>query len=200
MNKIDLACGDNKKDGFFGIDKVEIPGVDLVHDLNVYPWPIEDESVDEINCSHFVEHIRHEDVLVEIQNILKESESFEDFKEKLSNFEEPADGFIRFMNEVYRILKPDGKITIRVPYVTHVRAFADPTHTRYLHEMSFYYFNKEWRKNNNLSHYDINTDFDISFSYFIDNSLTLKSEEVRNEMFKNNWNAIMDVIVDLKKL
>lgn len=53
--KLDLACGKNKKEGFTGVD---ICGdADIIHDLNNYPWPFEDNSVDEINCSHFVEHV-----------------------------------------------------------------------------------------------------------------------------------------------
>jgi predicted SAM-dependent methyltransferase len=58
--KLDIACGANKKteEGvvWTGIDIAPIEGVDIVHDLNVYPWPIEDNSVDEAWCSHYIEH------------------------------------------------------------------------------------------------------------------------------------------------
>jgi len=53
--KLDLGCGKNKKEGFFGVDVEKFPGVDMVFDLT-NPWPWEDESVDEIHCSHFIEH------------------------------------------------------------------------------------------------------------------------------------------------
>lgn len=53
---------------------------------------------------------------------------------------------------------------------------------------------------NKLSHYGIKANFDITFSYFISNELTLKSEEVRNRAFNNDWNAIDDLIVQLTKL
>jgi hypothetical protein len=56
--QIDLACGQNKRAGFTGVDRVAMPGVDIVHDLETYPWPFADNSVDEVHCSHFVEHIR----------------------------------------------------------------------------------------------------------------------------------------------
>lgn len=55
--KIDVACGMAKKEGFVGMDISDIPGVDIVHDLNIYPWPIESNSVEEIYCSHYVEHV-----------------------------------------------------------------------------------------------------------------------------------------------
>jgi SAM-dependent methyltransferase len=54
---IDLGCGQNKREGFMGVDKYPAPGVDIVHDLEVFPWPFEDNSVDEAHSSHFLEHV-----------------------------------------------------------------------------------------------------------------------------------------------
>ena len=191
-SKIDLACGDNKKSGYYGIDISDCSDVDLVHDLTVYPWPLDDNSVDEINCSHYMEHITHFD----IQGILKQSETFEEFKLKAT---QAKDGYINFVNEVYRILKVGGVATVTVPHYMSVRAFGDPTHQRYVGDTSFLYLNKEWRDKNKLSHYGIEADFDMKLSYHIDNELTLKSEEIRNEAFKKEWNAINDLIVKMTK-
>ncbi len=190
--KIDLACGDSKKEGYYGIDISDLPEVDLVHDLTTYPWPIDDNSVDNINCSHYMEHIPH----VDIKGIVKQSDSFEDFKSKLA---ESKDGFINFINEVYRILKVGAEVTVTTPYYTSVRAFGDPTHTRYIGDFSFLYLNKEWRDQNNLGHYGIVADFDMKLSYHINNELTLKSEELRDEAFKKEWNSINDIIVKMIK-
>ena len=52
--KLDIACGKNKKPGFTGVDIWE--GADIVADLEKFPWPFEDNSVDEIFCSHYIEH------------------------------------------------------------------------------------------------------------------------------------------------
>lgn len=192
--KLDLACGQNKKSSdYIGVDIIDDKNVDLVHDLNVYPYPFEDNSVDEIYCSHYVEHIPHDNW----RSILLECDTFEEFKKKA--LQPQIDGLIKFMNEIYRILKPDGKVKIIAPYVTHVRAFGDPTHTRYIHDWSFYYFNKEWRDINKLDKYPIFCDFDIRYSYLIDESLILKSDEVRKEIFHKNWNCITDLIIDLTK-
>ena len=54
--KLDLGCGVRKQPGFTGVDVLKLEGVDLVHDLTK-PWPWKDESVDEVNCSHFLEHL-----------------------------------------------------------------------------------------------------------------------------------------------
>jgi SAM-dependent methyltransferase len=56
--KLDLACGDNKREGFLGVDRVKLPSVDQVVDLEKFPWPWEDNSVDEIWCSHYIEHTK----------------------------------------------------------------------------------------------------------------------------------------------
>jgi len=198
MVKVDIACGQNKREGFIGIDIAPAKEVDIVHNLNVYPWPFEDNEVDEFNCSHYIEHIKHDDVLTDIKSILNDTTSFDEFKNKVLDLKS-TDGFIKFIDEIYRILKPGGVINIVVPYVTHVRSYGDPTHTRYMHDMSFYYCNKEWRETNRLDHYDMECDFDIKFSYQIGNELTLKSKVVREEMIANNWNTVTDLIVELTK-
>lgn len=52
--KLDIACGKNKKPGFTGVDIWE--GADIVCNLEQFPWPFEDDSVDEIFCHHYIEH------------------------------------------------------------------------------------------------------------------------------------------------
>ena len=54
--KIDLGCGIRKQEGFIGVDSMEFPGVDVVMDAFEYLATLSDESVDEVNMSHFVEH------------------------------------------------------------------------------------------------------------------------------------------------
>lgn len=55
--KLDLACGQRKKEGFLGVDLLS-EEADIRCNLEEYPWPFEDGSVYEINCSHYVEHVR----------------------------------------------------------------------------------------------------------------------------------------------
>lgn len=70
--KLDLACGQSKQEGFFGIDIVDVPGVDLVWDLEKYPWPFEDNSVDEVHMQHFIEHVKDLILLMnELHRIMK---------------------------------------------------------------------------------------------------------------------------------
>ena len=197
--RLDLACGDNKKEGYKGIDVAKTDTVDYVVDLQQFPWPIESESVEEINCSHYIEHIPHSNYQGELNKVLDESNTFEEFKLNLKNKKPEVDGFIKFINEVYRILKPGGKVHIVAPYYTSYRAFGDPTHVRYIADSSLWYLSKTWMTDNGLSHYGIECDFDIKVSYYITNELTLKSEEVRQKAFLHDWNVIDDIIIELVK-
>lgn len=56
--KLDIACGGIKEEGFVGIDIRPLKGVDIVHDLEKFPWPIESESVSLAIASHYIEHIK----------------------------------------------------------------------------------------------------------------------------------------------
>jgi predicted SAM-dependent methyltransferase len=54
---LDLGCGPSKKAGYIGIDKLMLPGVDFIADMESGLPFLPDNSVDEIYTSHFVEHI-----------------------------------------------------------------------------------------------------------------------------------------------
>jgi SAM-dependent methyltransferase len=66
MKKIlDVGCGDRKKNisgsSVIGIDRFRLKGVDVVHDLDVFPYPFADNEFDEIICDDVIEHL--DDVL-----------------------------------------------------------------------------------------------------------------------------------------
>jgi len=69
--KIDLGCGNAKKKGFVGIDINKYKNVDIVYDLNK-GIPIPNNNVDEVNCSHIIEHIDNADFFLrEIYRVCK---------------------------------------------------------------------------------------------------------------------------------
>ena len=55
--KLDLGCGEHKSDGLLGVDIIEHPNVDIVHDLSIFPYPFDDNSVDYIQANHVLEHV-----------------------------------------------------------------------------------------------------------------------------------------------
>jgi ubiquinone/menaquinone biosynthesis C-methylase UbiE len=57
MRILDLGCGDNKHPGATGVDIADIPGVDVVWDLDGRRWPLPDSSFDLIIMRHILEHL-----------------------------------------------------------------------------------------------------------------------------------------------
>lgn len=56
--KLDVGCGGNKQPNYVGMDKRPLEGVDIVHDIESFPWPIEDSICTDVICSHILEHIK----------------------------------------------------------------------------------------------------------------------------------------------
>ena len=56
--RLDIGCGENKQEGFVGMDARALPGVDIIHDLEVFPWPLPDDCCLTIVGSHIIEHIK----------------------------------------------------------------------------------------------------------------------------------------------
>ncbi len=109
--RLDIGCGESKRPGWVGLDMRELPGVDIVHDVEVFPWPLPDECVLTAIASHLVEHLNPHKF-----------------------------GFINFMDEVWRIMKPGGKFAIATPHALS-RGFAqDPTHCNPCNEATWAYF------------------------------------------------------------
>lgn len=54
---LDVGCGRNKVAGAIGVDRFAVPGVDVTHDLEIFPYPFEDDTFDEIYARHVIEHV-----------------------------------------------------------------------------------------------------------------------------------------------
>jgi SAM-dependent methyltransferase len=58
LRKLNLGCGRDIKEEYINIDKAKISGVDVVHDLDKYPWPFKSNYFDEIYARDFIEHAK----------------------------------------------------------------------------------------------------------------------------------------------
>lgn len=65
MVVIDLGCGARKLAGAIGVDARQLPGVDIIHDLNRRPYPLPDDYADEVRLSHILEHLADPVVVLE---------------------------------------------------------------------------------------------------------------------------------------
>jgi SAM-dependent methyltransferase len=74
MKKLNLGCGADIRKGYVNLDFVNQPGVDVVYDMNKFPWPFKDNEFDEVYCSHVLEHVDNlEKVMKEIKRICRNS-------------------------------------------------------------------------------------------------------------------------------
>lgn len=97
--RLNLGCGQNKAAGFVNVDKYGDP--DFRHDLEEFPWPWPDSSVDEVQLIHVLEHLGRD-----------------------------PDVFIGVMKELYRVCKAGAKVRVHVPHPRHDNFIGDPTHVR----------------------------------------------------------------------
>jgi len=57
MKILDIGCGKNKAKNAIGIDFNPNFQADIIHDLNVFPWPLDDNKFDAVLCYNILEHI-----------------------------------------------------------------------------------------------------------------------------------------------
>ncbi len=57
MKILDLGCGRSKVPGATGMDHDPGSSADIVHDLDVFPYPLESGSFDAIFCHNILEHV-----------------------------------------------------------------------------------------------------------------------------------------------
>lgn len=111
--KLNLGCGFNKIEGYTNVDNFAGCEPDVVHDLNVTPWPFDTDSVDEIIMVHCLEHLG-----------------------------ETTATYLGIIKEMYRVCKADALIKIIVPHWMHENFAHDPTHCRVVTPVGLAMFSK----------------------------------------------------------
>jgi SAM-dependent methyltransferase len=115
--RLNVGCGRHATPGWINLDSANLPGVDVVADLEqcrTAKLPFEDGEIDEFLLSHVIEHVRDA---------------------------------LGLMQELHRIAKPGALAVIRTPYGSSDDAWEDPTHVRPYFLQSFLYFSQPayWR-------------------------------------------------------
>lgn len=190
--KLDLGCGRRKEEGFVGIDISSDSDADIVWDLRKAPWLVgeeveiqyavgmtavphrarrvlEDESVDEIYCSHFFEHLTGPErmpFMNEVWRVLK-------------------------VGATAKIIVPFYSSTRAIQDPTH----AWPP----VCEESFLYFNKNWREMNKLGHYPIRADFDFTCGYVCGEDIAVRAKAFQEFAIKHYLNTCMDLQIVLTR-
>lgn len=72
--KLDVGCSSNKQRGWVGMDIRKCKGVDIIHDVQEFPWPIPSNSCFTVLMSHLYEHIEPKNrikLIDEVWRVLK---------------------------------------------------------------------------------------------------------------------------------
>jgi SAM-dependent methyltransferase len=67
--KLNLGCGTTRINGFTGVDYLPLGTVDVVHDLNQFPYPWPNGSVQEVLMDNVLEHL--DDVVAVMEEIYR---------------------------------------------------------------------------------------------------------------------------------
>lgn len=74
MKILNLGCGKSTIKGFVNVDSHKLKGVDIVHDLNKFPYPFKTKTFHIILAEHIIEHLDDiPKVMEELYRILKPS-------------------------------------------------------------------------------------------------------------------------------
>lgn len=142
--KLDIGCGGMKQRDFVGMDNRPLPGVDIVHDVEKFPWPLPNESVSFAMTSHLIEHLHKGGVdsrLIGLVNLLAKKKliSQKEIDQFLGEVD-PGPIFLRFMDEVWRVLKPGAQFVSALPYGGSPGYLQDPTHIAQFNISTWAYF------------------------------------------------------------
>jgi len=117
--RLNMGCGANKLPGYVNVDKFDTCAPDQVVDLEVFPWPFDDNVAEEVVFRHVLEHIGRDTQI-----------------------------YLDVIRELYRNCRPGALVQIMVPHPRHDSFLNDPTHVRPITPQGLELFskarNREW--------------------------------------------------------
>jgi SAM-dependent methyltransferase len=126
LSELLIGCGNSrvKKKSFDGPDWTDLTtmdhdpdcGADIIHDLEQTPWPVDDNSFDEVHAYEVLEHLGGQG----------------DFRSFFAHF-----------GEIYRVLKPGGHLIATCPGWQSIWAWGDPSHTRIISSASIIFLDQQ---------------------------------------------------------
>jgi hypothetical protein len=179
--KLDLGSGKNTREGFDGVDSRDF-GQKYIIDLRK-PWPWDDESVEEVHCSHFLEHFTAPERIHFVNELYRVLQSPVNAK--------PGAAFAERLA---------GKAQIITPHWASNRAYGDLTHQwPPVSEMWFYYLDKNWRETNAPHNDFYKCDFLATWGYSLNPSIVPRNQEYQQHALQFWKEAAQDIIATLVK-
>ena len=119
--RLNLGCGHDKRQGYVNVDSAPACQPDEVVDLEHFPWPWADDSVDAVLLKHVLEHLGAD-----------------------------SRTYLRIIQELWRVCRHGAELTITVPHPRHDHFLNDPTHVRPITPQGLELFsqkrNREWHE------------------------------------------------------
>ena len=176
--KLNLGCGSKLLTGYTNVDKFDFYKPDLLHDLEKFPYPFQDNSVDEIILSHVLEHLG-----------------------------QAPETFNNIIKELYRVCKNETIINISVPHPRHDEFISDPTHVRPITILGLSLYNKKLNKkweeqkaSNTPLGYILDVNFEIiSLQYVVDQKYQnlLKEKKISEKEIEDYAHRFNNVIKEI---
>lgn len=177
--RVDIGCGKQKREGFFGIDIIPFEGVDKVMNAGKDKWPFKDGTVDEVHASHFVEHLEPDErihFVNELHRVLK-NPTYDNAGKMIS-----------------------GLATVIVPHWASQRAYGDLTHKwPAVSEFWFYYLDKDWRAVNAPHNDFYKCNLTVTWGYSMHPEIQSRNAEYQQNAMKFWKEACSDIIAQLSK-
>ena len=166
--KLDLGCGKNKREGFHGVDSRAFDKVDTVADLTKR-WPWGDASVEEVHCSHMIEHLSASERIHFVNELYR----------------------VLIVGGKATIIVPHwasnrayGDLTHQWPPVS---------------EMWFYYLDPKWREVNAPHNDQYTCDFNVTWGYLLHPEITVRSQEYQQHALQFWKEAAQDMVATFTK-
>ena len=185
MNKLNLGCGFDHRDGYLNADSFQECKPDVLINIEETPWAFRDNAYQHILLKHVLEHV---------------GQSYSSFK--------------AIMQELYRITANQGTIEIHIPHFRHDTFWSDPTHVRAFTLLTFQMMSKaqndEWiqkRANYSMIAYDMNVNFEVIKAIQVyDNHWVQKkengsiSDEELSVYSHEKWNVVKELQITIKAI
>lgn len=119
--RLNVASGMDYRPGWVNMDLNPTGSMktDVDHNVFQFPWPFPDNDFDTVLLSHFLEHVPH------------------------SLPGHARNPFYLLFEEVYRVLKPGGRVVVRTPHWKRPTYWGEPTHCRVVHPINYAFLDPE---------------------------------------------------------
>lgn len=170
--KLDLGAGKTRiSPDFTTVDIRPFDGVDMVVDLRG-PWPWDNDSVEEVHCSHFLEHLTGAERIHffnELHRVLKPGRS------------------ARIITPHWNSTRAFGDMTHQWPPVS---------------EFFYFYLNKGWRDQNAPHNDEYNCDFAFPpvLAHNLRPDLYVRNDQYKQFAVENFKEAASDLVATITKL